>query len=188
MGDFYYTGAGEPKREPRGQAPERSMTRRTKIVLGIGAVVVVATGVIWAGIYRSSVDPKRLIGTWAFVSGGNSWGETTLTFGEDGKMQMTSQWVGKKYDSDGTYTVKGNTIEMLIVDDSDWGEASWGNSTKKGGGGNRDKSGTGAKSKPPSQPKQQSRSMRRRVTVRSLSETELVVVDERGRKTAYTRK
>ena len=127
------------------------MTRKTKVVLGFGAVAVVAAGVIWAGIYRSAVDPKRLIGTWAFVSGGNGWGETTLTFAEDGKMQMTSQWIGKTYDSEGTYTVKGDTIEMLMVDDSDWGEAAWGNRTRKGEGG---KSNTDARSKPQSQPKQ----------------------------------
>jgi uncharacterized protein (TIGR03066 family) len=159
------------------------MTRRTKVVLGFGAVAVVAAGVIWAGIYRSAVDPKRLIGTWAFVNGANIWGETKLTFAEDGKMQMTSQWVGKTYDSEGTYTMKGDTIEMLIVDDSDWG-----NWTKKGDGGKSDKSNTDAKSKPQSQPKQQGRQMTRRLTVRSLSETELVVADERGKKTVYARK
>jgi uncharacterized protein (TIGR03066 family) len=164
------------------------MTRRTKIVLGSAAVAVIAAGVVWASFNWFAVDTKRLIGTWSFVSGAHSWGETTLTFTADGKVQMTSQWVGKKYDSDGTYSVKGNTIEMLIVDDSDWGEAGWGNSTKKSGGGNRDKSGIGAKSKPPSPPKHQSRTMRRRVTVRTLSDTELVVADERGHKTSYTRK
>jgi hypothetical protein len=103
-------------------------------------------------------------------------------------MQMTSQWVGKKYDSEGTYTVKGATIEMLIVDDSDWGEAGSGNWTKKGDGGQWDKSNTDAKSKPQSQPKRQGRPMLRRVTIRSLSETQLVVADERGQKTAYARK
>jgi uncharacterized protein (TIGR03066 family) len=164
------------------------MTRKTKVVLGFGAVAVVAAGVIWAGIYRSAVDPKRLIGTWAFVSGANIWGETTLTFAEDGKMQMTSQWVGKKYDSEGTYTLKGDTIEMLILDDSDWGGAAGGNWTKKGDGGKSGKSPTDARSKPQGQPKQQGRQMSRRLKVRSLSETELVVADERGKKTVYARK
>jgi uncharacterized protein (TIGR03066 family) len=161
------------------------MTRKTKVVLGFVAVAVIAAGVIWAGIYRSAVGPKRLVGTWTFVNGANIWGETRLRFGEDGKMQMTSQWVGKSYDSEGTYTVKGNTIEMLMVDESDWGEAAWGNRTTKGGGG---KSNTDAKSKPQSQPKKQQRTMQRRMTIKSLSETELVVADERGKRTVYARK
>jgi uncharacterized protein (TIGR03066 family) len=163
------------------------MTRRTKVVLGFGAVAVAAAGVIWAGVNRSVVDEKRLIGTWAFVSGGNSWGQTTLSFAEDGKMEMTSQWFGKQYDSAGTYTMKGATIEMLIADDSDWGAAGWGNSTKKGDGGKGDTSGTDTKSKVQSQTKQQRRHMLLRVTIRSLSETELVVADDRGQKTVYAR-
>ena len=187
MGDFY-TWAGEPKREPRAQAPERSMTRRTKIVLGFAAVAVIAAGGIWAGFNWFVVDTKRLIGTWEFASGENSWGETMLTFAEGGKMQMTSQWVGRTYDSEETYTVKGDTIEMLIVDDSNWGGAESGNWTKKGDGGQWAKSNTDAKSKPQGQPKQQGRAVLRRVAVRSLSETKLVVADERGQKTVYARK
>jgi uncharacterized protein (TIGR03066 family) len=144
--------------------------------------------VIWASFNRAVADQKRLIGTWAFVSGTNSWGETTLTFAEDGKMQITSQWFGKKYDSEGTYTVKGNMLKMLVADNSDWGEASWGNWPKKDDGGKSDKSDTDAKAKQQNQPKQQREPILRRVTIRSLSETELVVADERGKKTVYARK
>jgi hypothetical protein len=134
------------------------------------------------------VDPKRLIGTWTFVSGANIWGGTTLTFAEDGKMQMTSQWSGKAYHSEGTYKVKGNTIELFVADDSDWGQGARDNWTKNGNGGKSDKSSTAAKSKPSSQAKQQREPFLRRLTVRSLSETELVVADERGKKTIYARK
>ncbi len=163
------------------------MTRKTKFVLGFLAVAVVATSVIWACFVRSVVDKKQLIGTWTFVSGANIWGETTLTFAEDGKMQMTSQWVGKKYDSDGTYTVKGDTIEMLMADDSDWGDVA-GNWTKKGDSGKSGKANTDTKTKPQSKPNQPGRTMLRRLTIRSLSETELVVADERGKKSVYARK
>jgi uncharacterized protein (TIGR03066 family) len=164
------------------------MTRRTKIVLGIAAVATLATGVFWAGFFgRSGTNKKRLIGTWTFVSG-SGWGKTALTFAEDGKVKTTTRWDRKTYDSEGTYTVKGDTIEMLIVDDSDWGEAAWGNWTTEGDGGKGGKSNTDAKSKPQSQPKQWSEPKPRRVTIRSLTDTELVVADEKGRKTIYARK
>jgi hypothetical protein len=64
--------------------------------LGSAAVAVIAAGVIWAIINRFVAHRKRLIGTWAFVSGANNWGETALTFAEDGKMHMTSQWYCKQ--------------------------------------------------------------------------------------------
>lgn len=162
------------------------MTRRTKIVLGVAVVAVVAAVVIWLGFFRSAVDQKRLIGTWAFVSGGNGWGGTTLTFTEDGKIKSTVRWDRETYDSEGTYTVKGDTLEMFIADYDDWGEEAWDGWNGRGGGGKSGRSNTDTKSQ--SQPKQQSEPTLHRVTIRSLSETELVVVDERGKKTAYARK
>jgi uncharacterized protein (TIGR03066 family) len=135
------------------------MTRRTKIVLGFTAVAVVVAGGIWAGFDRSVANKKRLIGTWTLVSGGNSWGETALTFAEDGKMRATAQWDRETHGSEGTYTVKGDTIEMLIAHGGDWsdwdakGEGEWGDwGNGKGGGGKSDKAVKDAKSKPRSQP------------------------------------
>jgi uncharacterized protein (TIGR03066 family) len=159
------------------------MTRRTKIALGLAAVAVVAAGAIWVGFYRSVGDKKHLVGTWTYVSGTNTWNQTTLTFAAEGKMQMTTQWFGKTYDSAGTYAVKGDTIEMRIMDDNDWGEASWSNSGQKGG-----KPNPNPKSKSPPQPKQQREPMLVSVTIQSLSEKELVVSDERGKKTVYDKK
>jgi uncharacterized protein (TIGR03066 family) len=159
------------------------MTRRTKIALGLAAVAFLTAGAIWAGFSRSVGDKKHLVGTWTYVSGTKSWNQTTLTFAADGKMQMTTDWFGKTCDSVGTYAVKGDTIEMQIVDDSDWGEASWGNSGQKG-----DKPGTDPKSKSPPQPKQPREPMRVSITIQSLSEKELVVADERGKKTVYAKK
>jgi uncharacterized protein (TIGR03066 family) len=164
------------------------MTRRTKFILSFTAVAAVAAVVIWAGFGSSAANKQRLIGTWAFVSGGNGWGGTTLTFAGDGKMKTTVRWERETYNSEGTYTVKGDTIEMFIADDSDWGEEAWADWTRKTEGGKSGKSSTDAKSKPQSQPKQQRDPILRRVTIRSLSETELVVADERGKKTVYVRK
>jgi uncharacterized protein (TIGR03066 family) len=161
------------------------MTRKAKILLGFAALatVAVAAASLWAGFGRSVANKRRLIGTWAFVSGGNGWRGTTLTFARDGKMKTTSQWAGKTYESEGTYTVKGDTIEMLVADDSDWG--GWGDWAKRGGGGKSDGSNPDTKSRPQSQPKQQREPTLRRVTIRSLTETELVVADGTGQKTVY---
>jgi hypothetical protein len=167
------------------------MTRRTKIVLGFTAVAAVAAVVIWAGFGRSAANKQRLIGTWAFVGGGNGWRGMTLTFTEGGEMKTSSRWAGKTYESEGTYAVKGDTIEMLVADDSDWSdwtEATWGDWAKKAGGGKSDRPNTDTQSRPQSQPKQQKEPALRRVTIRSLSETELIVADEGGHKTVYARK
>jgi hypothetical protein len=164
------------------------MTRRTKIVLGFSAVAAVAAIVIWAGFGRSVVNKQRLTGTWAFVSGRNGWRRTTLTFAEDGMMKTTWQWNRQRYDSEGTYTVKGSTIEMLIADDSDWGERAWADWGTKAEEAKGDKPTTDPESKPQSQPGQRSEPKPRSVTIRSLTDTELVVADERGRKTVYARK
>jgi uncharacterized protein (TIGR03066 family) len=158
------------------------MTRRTRIALGLAAVAVVAAGAIWVGSYRSVGDKKHLAGTWMYVGGANKWNQTALTFAADGKMQMTTQWFGKTYDSAGTYVVKGNTIEMQIMDDNDWGEASWGNQGQKG-----DKHGTDPNSKSPTQSKQQREPMLVSVTIQSLSANELIVLDERGKMTVYAK-
>ena len=172
------------------------MTRRTKIVLGFAATALVAAGVIWAGFNRSVVNKKRLIGTWMLVSGGNSWGETTLTFAEDGKMKTTVQWDRETYDSEGTYKVKGDTIEMFIAD-GEWGDwdgkdggewGDWGNGNGKDGGGKSDKLVKDAKSDPQPQPKQPKEPRPRRVTIRSLTDAELIFADDGGRKTIYARK
>ena len=167
------------------------MTRRTKIVLGSAAVAVAAVGAIWACLGRSAANQQRLVGTWAFVSGGGGWTGTTVTFAGDGNMKTASRWGGKTYESEGTYAVKGDTIEMLVADDVDWnawGDAVWSDWAKKGGGGKNDRPNTDTKAWPQAPPKQQKEPTLRRVTIRSLSGSELVVADERGQKTVYAKK
>jgi uncharacterized protein (TIGR03066 family) len=160
------------------------MTRRTKIVLGIAAVAMLAAGVFWAGFGRSGTNKKRLLGTWTSVSG-NAWGKTALTFAEDGKVKTTTQWDRKTYDSEGTYTVRGDTIEMFIPG-GDWGD--WGGNYGGWGDWNTAGGGESDKATEDTKPKQPSEAKPRIMTIRSLSKTELVVADERGHKTIYARK
>ncbi|QJW96456.1 hypothetical protein [Frigoriglobus tundricola] len=163
------------------------MTRRTKIVMGVAAVAAVAAGIVWAGFGRSAANTQRLLGTWAYVSGGNGRGGT-LTFTEDGKMKAAARSAGKTSESEGTYLVNGDTVEMLVADDSVWGEEWWADWAGKAEGDKNTKRTTDPKSKPQSRPEQRGEPKPRTVTIRSLSGTELVVVDETGRKTVYARK
>jgi len=164
------------------------MIRRTKILLSVAAATAVAAGVCWAGFGGSGTNKKRLIGTWTFVSG-SGWGETALTFAEDGKVKTTTRWDRETYDFEGTYTVRGDTIQMLVPggdwgnwDGKDGGWGDWGNWNGKAGGGKSDKATKDTKPKQPGEPKP------RTMTIRSVSDTELVVADEGGRKTIYARK
>lgn len=162
------------------------MTRRTKIVLGVAAaaVVVIAIG-CWVGFGRSTVNQQKLVGSWKLVSGGG--GGTTLTFSADGKVKETTKWGKETYDSEGTYTVKGDAIEMLTTDDFDW-DGEWGDWDGKAASGKGDKPAKSAKPNPSNQPKPPKEPKPRSMAIRSLTDTELVVSDERGMKTAYAKK
>jgi|GEM_PF-4823600 len=167
------------------------MTRKTRIVVGGTALAVAAAGVIWASIGRSTTNRQRLVGTWRFVSGENDWAGPIITFAGDGTVKTTSWSADPAPEVEGTYEVKGDTIELILAGDVEPSEKeapARGDRARKSGGGMGTRPNTDPKARPQMPSRQQTEPTLHRLTIRSLSATELMVADERGQKTIYARK
>jgi hypothetical protein len=166
------------------------MSNKSKIVLAVAAITVTA-GVIGASIGKSIVNKHRLVGTWTFVSGLNEWGGPTLTFADDGKVKTASWLPDNAREFEGTYVVKRDTIELIVAGDvnrSEEGETGRGDGARKSGGGNGARQNTDTESNLNMRPSQPTEPKLHRLTIRSLSGTELVLADERGHKSIYAKK
>jgi uncharacterized protein (TIGR03066 family) len=141
------------------------MTRKKKILLGFIAVAGFAAGLISASIYRSAVDQKRLIGTWTLISGGYGTGG----YGTGGYARGGATL---EFSADGKMKVaarRGNKTvgyEVTYKVKGDRLEMTTADDEESG-----------------------SSSLRQQVVkITSLSDRELIVADEKGRKRAYSRK
>ena len=162
------------------------MTKRTRILLGISVIVTLVTGAL--AFYRTGNTKKQLIGTWTFVSGSNR-GDIRLTFAEDGQVKATKRWGRDRIDLEGTYAVRGETIEMLLPgDDTDDWTAKYGDRGEWANGIGKPGESRSEKATKISRPTQSSDRKLRRMTIRSISEAELIVANERDHKTIYIKK
>jgi uncharacterized protein (TIGR03066 family) len=145
------------------------MQRRTKVVLGLTlfALVVLA---VWVGFGRSAENKKKLVGTWTLISGGYGTGG----YGTGG--------YGK-----GGYGRGRRTLEFT-ADGKMKVAARRGNKTIGYEGTYRIKGDQVEMTTPDDEEGGDSALKQQVVRITSLTDRELIVADEKGRKTAYTRK